>query len=159
MSDELFWRRLWTLRDAAGQAGAALYTGNAFWLEPHFSGNGDLAYCDLRFDQGMMDPRWRTQLRPAGMSSLPNPLLPVWNSTDAAVRKRYMSVALGIAADANVSMFRRLEGYFDPTGQPELARLFVLSGAQPDGRDWLILDLTNGSRDLQDGTGHGDSRI
>lgn len=155
MANDYWYRRVWKVLDAKGESGLIIQADNEFWLEPQrVNGSVDPVYYEVKFEPGKLDDVWEgTRLFPLGVA---NPTLaqklPPFSSTS---KKKYMDTALNTATGAT-GLTVRLEGVLKKA--PEVACFYVFPDATNAGRDWLVIDVKDGTTMKQDGTAHGDPK-
>ena len=162
MDEDYWYRRVWKILDAAGDAGFLLEADNEFWLEPqHVSGTDKPRFYEVKFEPKKMNPQWTgTVLFPLGVRNPelkvagPNPpdKLPPF---DAISKAQYMETADQSTYGAD-SRTIRLEGTVGTT--EDVACFYVFPSATTAGRDWIVVNVMDGSKVKQDGTAHGDPK-
>jgi hypothetical protein len=168
MKHREFWAKVWTLHESMDPGGDVIPAGSQFWLQP-VSIDGEIAYYEFCFDQGLGECLRGMKLHPVGVTRMifDYPLPPWSKETNPQYHQRALDVR---SAGRSKPYFRRLEGIFerdtDNGIEHLIARIYCLSQGETNKHDWIVFDIIlcpnvemidKKEHPFQDGVAHGDN--
>jgi hypothetical protein len=147
--------KTWAIRDTDPSIAFLLPAGCSFRLVAADNASPPGFY-RLEFDDHNMTPHWKGLGLVAVRGDEPSmPSLTNWRDGDDEVKTEYHGyLNLFRQRYLSESRIERLEGVIHVGNLPEIVRFYCVSGAQQNGKDWIVIDVLQSVR--QNGTGHGD---
>jgi hypothetical protein len=160
--DNWWWNKQWAVREN-GLLGPILDRGDTLSLEPNTT-NGNPSFFWIRYtgNHACWEKRY---VYAVGVNPPSISLSHSWNDAvppekqAKGVAAEYQTVGRQVRSVADDPYTAKLEGHIRQNGKWEIIRLFCFPAAQPNGRDWIVIDAlqTDAVRFEEDGTASDES--